>query len=142
MTDLVAVAYVSSAAHPFFEDELERLLVGARQANESEGITGVLLYDDGTFFQYIEGPAEGIDRIYKRIKASHEHHGLIQLFNRKVHERNFQDWSMGFTKAPKSMLLSLSQASWEEMVSTHKGKLNVGSGIKLLLEFWSKAVRR
>jgi Sensors of blue-light using FAD len=142
MTDLVAVAYVSSASHPFFEDELERLLVAARRANEAEEITGVLLYDDGTFFQYIEGPAEGIDRIYKRIKSTDEHHGLIQLFNRKVPERNFQDWSMGFTKAPKSLLLGLSQASWEEMVSTHKGKPNVGSGIKLLLEFWSKAARR
>lgn len=142
MSDLVAVAYVSSASHPFSEDELNQLLVGARSSNDAEQVTGVLLYDEGNFFQYLEGPVDGIERIYRRIKASKDHHGLIQLFSRGIPERHFQNWSMGFTKAPKSVLLSLSQASWEAMVSSYKDKPNVRGGMKLLLEFWSKTARR
>lgn len=142
MPDLLAVAYVSSAAHLFNEEELERLLRAARQANEAEQVTGVLLYDDGSFFQYIEGPPEGVDRIYQRIKASREHHGLIQLLRAPIADRNFESWRMGFTRAPRSLVLSLAQASWESMVSAQKAKPKAGSGVKLLLGFWSTAAKR
>ena len=142
MPDLVAVAYVSSASHLLNEEELERLLLAARQANEAEQVTGVLLYDDGSFFQYIEGPPDGVDRIYDRIRASRAHRGLIRLFRARIPDRNFKDWSMGFSRAPKRLVLSLAQASWESMVSAQQARPNAGSGVKLLLEFWSKAAKR
>ncbi len=142
MSDLVAVAYVSSASHLLNEDELERLLLGARETNGAEQVTGVLLYNDGSFFQYIEGPPDGIDRVYKRIKNSSQHFGLMQLLQSSTTERNFKDWSMGFMRAPKSLVLRLAQASWDAMVSAREAKPNAGSGVTLLLAFWSKATKR
>lgn len=142
MQDLTATAYVSSASRAFLEEDLERLLVSARQFNLQNQVTGVLLYDEGNFFQYVEGPSDGIERVYQKIEASTSHSGIIRLFKRQVLARSFQDWNMGFTKAPKSLLLNLSQASWAEILSSQKGKPNIGMGVGLLIDFWSQAKTR
>ncbi len=142
MNKLIALAYVSSASKPLSEDQLEALLLSARAKNESSGISGALLYHDGSFFQYLEGPESEVDVAFARIKASHQHHGIIQLLRRPVESRHFEGWHMGFAHAPKSVMLKLSQASWISALSQNVGSENATGGIHLLLEFWKGATRR
>jgi hypothetical protein len=57
MTDpetLQALTCVSSARGPMTGAGLQNLLQRARANNRREGVTGVLLYADGNFMQYIE----------------------------------------------------------------------------------------
>lgn len=142
MTALTAIAYVSTATRRLTEPELEALLTEARRRNAHHGVTGVLFYDDGSFFQYIEGPAEAIDLVYGQIRDSSRHHGIIELFRRPVDKRHFSAWNMGFSRMPESVLLSLAQTSWESIIAAQSAEPGQGAGVSLLLEYWSRAARR
>ena len=142
MPDLSAIAYVSSAIHLCSEAELEHLLISARAFNANAKVTGVLLYDEGSFFQYFEGPSQGVVEVYDRIKASPLHRGIIQLLNHPIERREFPSWQMGFAHAPKSLILSLAQASWVATLSNAGYESSSGSGVKMLLGFWEISARR
>ena len=97
--DLYAIVYVSTAARPVSLNDLIPLLESARRRNQQEGITGVLLYADQRFMQYLEGPAGGLSRVYDIIKAHPLHYGLIDLVREPIAGREFADWSMAFHMA-------------------------------------------
>ncbi|MBE0548328.1 MAG: BLUF domain-containing protein, partial [Rubrivivax sp.] len=112
MPALVAVAYVSSATRRFAPEELDALLLDARAFNAIAGVSGAILHQDGSFFQYFEGPEAGVEEVYSRIKRSRRHRGLIELVAAPVNQRHFSTWSMGFAEPVASELQSISQASW------------------------------
>jgi hypothetical protein len=93
---LLGLVYVSSATHWLSPAELQRLLERARERNAREGITGVLLYSYGNFMQYLEGPADGVARVYDSIRADTLHSGIIELLREPIRTREFDDWAMGF----------------------------------------------
>lgn len=94
--ELFAIVYVSKAARAFTLPELQHLQVQAQRNNEREGVTGVLLYADGAFMQYLEGPAAGLARIYERIRPHPWHYGVIDLVREPIAQREFAGWSMAF----------------------------------------------
>ena len=96
MTDLHALVYVSRAAHVLSLSELDRLLVRAQARNRESGVTGVLLYSNLQFMQYLEGPGEAMAKIYGIIKADRQHHGIIELQRERIFVREFPEWSMAF----------------------------------------------
>jgi hypothetical protein len=140
MHPLEAVAYVSSACGLPDEAHLEALLRDARAHNLNEGVTGALLFHDGTFFQYFEGPPEGVQRVYRRILRSPLHHGLIELMRGAVPERVFGRWSMGFARAPRSLVLQLSQTEWDRDRRRFLQAASLPAGADLLLDFWHSCI--
>ncbi len=92
--DLWAIVYLSKAARRVTPDDLQHVLVGARRRNVEEGITGVLLYADGYFLQYLEGPKAGMNKVYSLIKMHPLHYGLIDLVREPIVTREFAEWSM------------------------------------------------
>jgi len=52
---LFSIVYVSSARPGLRRPDLEAIASGAREFNGSRGITGMLLHDDGSFMQALEG---------------------------------------------------------------------------------------
>jgi hypothetical protein len=57
---LYHLIYESQVTRPFSKPELVNLLQQARQFNEANGITGLLLYTpDGRFLQVLEGSVGG-----------------------------------------------------------------------------------
>jgi len=132
-----AVAYTSSAVPEVTVASLEALLLRARQKNEELGVTGVLLFHDGSFFQYFEGPPLAVEEVYARIRRSPLHRGIYELMRGPVHSRSFGDWLMGFSQAPASTVLKLSTASWEARVRQEATLPKATSeGLALLLQFW------
>ena len=91
---LGSIVYISRAARQVTLDDLNHLLTHARARNEQEGITGVLLYAEGSFLQYLEGPADGLMRVYAIIKRHPLHFGLIDLVREPISARAFAEWSM------------------------------------------------
>jgi hypothetical protein len=94
--DLDSLVYVSSAVKLLRPEEIEYLLTRARERNEEYGITGVLLYIGGNFMQYIEGPADNLELIYKIIREDKQHSGIILVTRETIEEREFGDWSMAY----------------------------------------------
>src|SRR5471030_38236 len=97
MSDLNAIVYVSSAVQPVHRDDLDALLARARVRNLAEQVTGLLLYCEGSFIQYLEGPPAALLRIYASINKDPLHHGIIELLNDPVATREFDGWSMAYT---------------------------------------------
>ena len=54
-TSLSYTIYISFAAIRLSQHELLDLLKKARLRNQAQGLTGMLLYRDGTYLQYLEG---------------------------------------------------------------------------------------
>src|SRR5690606_11216407 len=98
-----------------------------------------LLYHDGSFFQYFEGPASSVDEVYQRIKKSSQHHGLIELVNGPIEKRHFSNWSMGFAEPVASELQALSQAAWLEQRQEISARAAPSPGLALLLSFWNRS---
>ncbi|MBV7300292.1 BLUF domain-containing protein [Enterovibrio paralichthyis] len=93
---MIRVIYASSATAEFGESELMKILGKARANNEPSGITGLLLYSKGNFFQVLEGEESDIDQIWPKINADERHTGVIVLDKSEIDERAFSGWSMGF----------------------------------------------
>ena len=132
------LAYLSSAVRPLTDPELEALLAKARERNERLGVTGVLLYHDGDFFQYLGGPPVALDEVFGHIRRSPQHRSIITLVRRPISERRFSNWTMGFVKLPKSELLQLSNADWSSALSEMPEAPQESAGIKLLRHYWAQ----
>jgi hypothetical protein len=90
------VIYSSSAVKPFTEKELLDLLEVSRSHNAELGITGLLLYKDGNFMQFLEGSRENVLSTLGKIKDDPRHRKLITLLQQEHPEREFAGWAMGF----------------------------------------------
>jgi len=90
------VVYSSAAVVQFSEPQLAALLGRARKNNERLGVSGMLLYHDGSFLQVLEGEAAVLDTLFTIIGSDKRHHRVVRLLRRDVDERHFGDWRMGF----------------------------------------------
>ena len=95
-SDLDSLVYVSSAVTLLDLDEIRSLVQRARERNQEHDITGVLLYNNGNFMQYLEGPKDSLNIIYRDIQEDARHTGLILIAREAIESRLFADWSLGF----------------------------------------------
>lgn len=136
---LVAIAYASTAVRPLDAEQIDAILSEARDHNHRAGVTGALLHHEGAFFQYIEGPAEGVEEVYRRIRASRRHGGIVEFLHAPIEARQFPQWYMGFADAPPTLLQRLAGAQWETVVPSLATRAADSPGLALLLDFWSRA---
>lgn len=101
--------YESRATQPFTEAELAALLEKAREHNEANGLSGLLLYaDDGRFVQVLEGEVDEVHELYfMHISRDPRHHHLTLLADGRLNARRFPDWRMGFRPATPEALAEL-----------------------------------
>ena len=104
---LFSLVYVSSAKEIFSPDELFALLQTSRRNNARVGITGMLLYKGGNFIQALEGEQAAIAQLHDRIQSDRRHHGLLTLLEKPIKERQFTQWSMGFSNLGDPLLRGL-----------------------------------
>ena len=94
--DLVELSYLSEAVSDMTFLGLMRLLESARAFNQSNGITGILLYDNQQFGQIIEGERANIMKVWKRIQEDKRHHRIELLEIREISERSYPEWLLRF----------------------------------------------
>ena len=93
---MVQLVYASAAKAPFSPEDLKTLLRDSRLRNSVYSVTGMLLYDNGSFLQALEGPARSVDVIFNSIQHDRRHTGLKVLLRLDIPRRDFSEWSMGF----------------------------------------------
>jgi len=93
---LYQIVYTSTAADSFSRAELMELLKGSVQRNTRAGITGLLLYQDSTFMQVLEGEEAAVITLFSRISRDPRHHHVIPLIHEPIERRNFSDSAMAF----------------------------------------------
>jgi hypothetical protein len=104
---MLQMIYTSEAKTKFSPAELQELLLLARRNNDRDAITGMLLYEDGTFLQVLEGENDVVEATYQRIAADKRHHKIMLIARFEVDHRSFHDWEMGFFDASGGKLLQL-----------------------------------
>lgn len=92
------IVYVSTATREYDKGELEQILAVSRRNNSADGVTGMLCYHGGTFFQMLEGERGKVEAVMKRVAADNRHHGVMVLLEQDVEHRDLPDWSMAFTQ--------------------------------------------
>ena len=90
------VIYSSAAVVAFSENDLSTLLLRARSNNERLGVTGILLHHEGSFLQALEGDEAVLDALFTTISRDKRHDRIVKLLARKIEQRHFSDWKMGF----------------------------------------------
>lgn len=88
------LAYRSRAAVSPTQAELDRILRSAQRRNHDESVTGLLIYDQGCFFQWLEGPAAGLGRVWDSICRDPRHHSIEVLREESMPNRFFGSWDM------------------------------------------------
>ena len=107
-SDLIHCVYASSAARNFETGELAGILELARANNARLGLTGMLLYAEGSFFQVLEGPADLVDKLYASIERDPRHDQVTLIMREPIPRRAFDTWSMGFHQVSLAELAGMS----------------------------------
>ncbi len=76
------------------------IIATARQHNGANDITGFLIVGSDWFAQVLEGEAQAITSLFRRILADRRHIHVKLVETRFVRERLFPDWAMGYSHGP------------------------------------------
>ncbi len=91
---LVRLLYASRAVDPS-PAVVNSILASARQHNQANGVTGILVYGGGIFMQAIEGGRQAISDLYGTIQRDARHQDVVLLHYEEIVERRFSAWTMG-----------------------------------------------
>ena len=92
---LYNVVYCSRATAVVDDAEVARIITTARRCNPEHGITGMLVFGSGIFFQWLEGPRDNVTALMSLLRTDRRHESIILLSEtEEVRERLFPDWDM------------------------------------------------
>jgi hypothetical protein len=96
---MLQIIYASAATAAFSEDQLDALLAQSRLNNGRLDITGMLVYDRGSFLQVIEGPEAELTPLFERIRQDPRHERIRVLSTKSIAIREFGEWCMAYARA-------------------------------------------
>ncbi len=92
---LYNLVYCSRAADGIDDAAVARIIETAKRCNPVQGITGLLVFGSGIFFQWLEGPRDNIMQLMTNLKKDPRHEDVVTLSAvEEVRERLFPDWDM------------------------------------------------
>ncbi len=92
---LFNLVYCSRASAGVDQADVDRIIATARRFNPQHGITGMLVFGSGVFFQWLEGPRDNVLSLMAQLKKDPRHHEVVMLTTgEEVRERLFPDWDM------------------------------------------------
>lgn len=92
---LYNVVYCSRATAEVDTAAVQRIIETSRRHNPERGITGLLVFGSGIFFQWLEGPRESVLALMDLLKTDVRHHTVVLLASgEEARERLFPDWDM------------------------------------------------
>ena len=94
------IVYCSQAAQHMDKGAIEKILVTAKHHNPRLGITGLLVFGSGIFFQWLEGPKDNVTSLFEIIYADPRHADVVLLTKEdEFRERLFPNWDMELVAA-------------------------------------------
>ena len=90
------ICYVSKAVEGLSDEAIEDIFEVTKINNNRDGITGILLYGFGNFFQVLEGNKKQLDKLFEAICNDSRHHRIETLINHRVKRPIFGSYSATF----------------------------------------------
>lgn len=92
---LYTFVYCSRAAEGVDDTVVNRLVASAQRMNLTRGITGVLVFGSGVFFQWVEGPAAEVRKLIASLHGDPRHYDIVSLDqSEEKRERLYSNWQM------------------------------------------------
>jgi hypothetical protein len=104
---MIRVTYISQESSPLSADALLGLLSQCHHNNTARGLTGMLLFGNGTFLQSLEGERAVVEALMQKIAADPRHTGMKVLRQDPIESRQYADWSMGFERVTEKTLAEI-----------------------------------
>lgn len=105
--DLVHCIYCSAATTDFSPADLVALLAKCREKNSKAGLTGMLLYSEGSFFQVLEGDRPVVEALLEKLAEDSRHERITKLILEPIENRSFEQWTMGYSRIGKKELAEI-----------------------------------
>ncbi len=87
--------YCSRSAAGIDDAAVAGIIEASQRNNSRHGITGLLVFGSGIFFQWLEGPRDNIMHLRNAISTDARHDTIVTLSeNEEVRERLFPEWDM------------------------------------------------
>lgn len=97
---LFNVVYCSRAAAGVDATAVDQIIATSRRNNARLDITGMLVFGEGIFFQWLEGPRESIMDLMERLRSDSRHSQIVMLSAvEESNERLFPQWDMELVEA-------------------------------------------
>ena len=93
---MIQLIYISTAKRLMTADDLQSIMLTSLIHNSKKHVTGILLFDQGTFCQALEGEQRVVHELFKKIKNDPRHTNIIKIFDDEIQSRDFSTWSMRF----------------------------------------------
>lgn len=93
---MVQLLYVSRLSPVCTIEALQHILEVSRAHNPEHGITGLLCYDPDFFLQWLEGPRDAVNLLYKNIVGDARHEDVQIISYADITDRAFEEWSMAY----------------------------------------------
>jgi hypothetical protein len=124
--------YCSLARPSMDPAEIQKIIATAKHHNPRYGITGLLVYGSGIFFQWLEGPKDNVTSLMKIIDEDPRHLNVVILSEEdEIRDRLFPDWDMELVEAAeigdvlKNALKEASDEKQKQMLSMFLTKLQI-----------------
>jgi len=121
-----------NVALPLGDNDLNFLLLKARNLNSKHMVTGALICIKDNFIQLVEGTSNDIEELKKNIEDDKRSSNLFILSDIHVQSRSFPDWSLGFKsfsvmdlKKEQGFLDIDDSTSVEKILSRHQALFQV-----------------
>ncbi|MDX1628766.1 MAG: BLUF domain-containing protein [Fulvivirga sp.] len=130
--------YVSVRKKNCTEEEIDNILAACKRNNKEIDVTGVLLYSDTHFIQYLEGEYKTIMGLYDKIKEDERHKNVVLITTGQINKRTFPSWQMGAKKINEDKIsfdtdLSANEAAKFREIINGKGN---NQAIELMKKFF------
>ncbi len=94
---LYNICYVSKASEQLTNDDVKDIFKVTEQANNASGISGILLYSIGNFFQVLEGEKKLLENLYEnKIKKDTRHSNIYEVFRKEMETPIFSNYFSQF----------------------------------------------
>jgi acylphosphatase len=101
-TVIFQLIYTCALIENVSSKQLEKIARESRVRNQKLGLTGILLCNDGSVLQVLEGDREIVTDLYNRITEDPRVKNPLILIQRTALNREFPNWSMGFRQSNRT----------------------------------------
>lgn len=99
---LFELLYVSNLAPGHTASVVAPSLKVARERNQCQDVTGLLVFNGERFCQQLEGPRDQVLDIMRSIEQDERHCNIVMLLQRELPERRFADFRLGYATVSES----------------------------------------
>lgn len=111
MNDLYMLMYTSLLALDASPSCVIDIVRRSRINNHNRDITGILIFDGAAFCQYLEGSAEAVGALMKKILVDPRHTDVKIILEGFVSPpRRFDDWSMAYGLANNETVADIAES--------------------------------